>query len=189
MSLPSQTTVQNLSRPYKAPTWFPKGLLDQFVRKVPFEHVAEPSPTTEWNRATSLPVISVYTRGGTFSAAAMDTTKVTGNWFRVGEVAEVDYFDQTAASNTIEQLAVQVGARKVGCVRALGLGIVEGAGGPASRGSSSTSPPARPSARPTGPPTAARRRSRTCTNWSTSFRRRTAASAPARIAWWRRPKP
>jgi hypothetical protein len=129
MSLPSQTTVQNLSRPYKAPTWFPKGFLDHFVRKVPFEPVTEPSPTTEWNRATSLPAVGVYARGATFTAAALDTTKVTGNWVRIGEVAEVDVFDQWAASNTIEQLAVQVGARKVAVVRALGLGILEGTGG------------------------------------------------------------
>ena len=29
MSLPSQTTVQNLSYVYKHPTWYPTGKLDQ----------------------------------------------------------------------------------------------------------------------------------------------------------------
>jgi hypothetical protein len=33
MSLPSQTTVQNLSRPYKAPTWF--GLAVEGIRWFP----------------------------------------------------------------------------------------------------------------------------------------------------------
>jgi hypothetical protein len=131
MSLPSQATVTNLARLSKAPTWFPRGFLDHFVRKIPFEHVAEPSPSIEWNRTAAgpFPAVGVYTRGAVFSGAAMDTDKVTATWVRIGEVAEVDVFDQWAASNVMDQLEVQVGARKVGCVRALGSGILEGTGG------------------------------------------------------------
>ena len=130
MSLPSQTTVQNLSYAYKQPTWYPKGLLDQFVRKVPFEHVDQPSPSLDWNRATvSIPALAVVAAGGTLTATAMDTTKVTGNWVRIGDVAEVDYFHKASASDPFDQLEVQVTAKKIACVRSLGLNILEGLGG------------------------------------------------------------
>jgi hypothetical protein len=129
MSLPSQTTVQNLSYVYKHPAWYPAGKLDQFVRKIPFEHVDQPSESMDWNRATALPTVVAFVPGGALPATAMDTTKVTANWLRVGDVAEVDYFHKVAASDPFDQLEVQVTAKKVGVVRALGLGIVEGGGG------------------------------------------------------------
>jgi hypothetical protein len=129
MSLPSQTTVQNLSYVYKQPAWYPTGKLDQFVRKIPFEHVDQPSESMDYNRATSLPAVAAFVPGGALPATAMDTTKITANWLRIGDVAEVDYFHKVAASDPLDQLDVQVTAKKVGVVRALGLGIVEGGGG------------------------------------------------------------
>lgn len=128
MSLPSQTTVSNLTNQHVVPTWFPKGLLDQFVRKIAFERVDRPGENFSWNRATALPTVATYAVGGTLSANAMDTTKITGNFFRIGDMAEVDVFHERSASRIVPQLEVQVGAKKVGVIRALGLAILEGNG-------------------------------------------------------------
>src|SRR5215510_12252597 len=124
MTLPTATTVANLAREQVVKGWYPKGFVDQFIRKICFERVDMPGETIDWNRATSLTTIPPYAQGGSLGTTVMDTTKFQGDFRRIGDVAEVDYFHQTASSDPNEQLQVQIESKKVGVIRSLGSQII-----------------------------------------------------------------
>lgn len=122
-------TVANLSRTYVVPAWFPGGFVDQFIRKVRFERIDQPSESVRWNRADPLPAVAAYDLGAVLPAAAMQTVRVTGTMRRIGDVAEVDTFQETSCSDPNPQLDVQVQAKRVAIVRTLGSLLVAGAAG------------------------------------------------------------
>lgn len=129
MALPTTATVANLAREYVVPAWYPGGFVDQLIRKIRFEKVEQPSETIEWNQATSLPSVSKYDAGATtLGGTAMDTTKFTLTMRRIGDVAEIDTFYESACSEPNNQLQVQIQAKKVGVIRTLGSLMMTGTG-------------------------------------------------------------
>jgi hypothetical protein len=144
MPLPDSSTISRLSHEYIVPTWYPGALataagetrLDQFIRKLPLKRVERPGEKFHWNRAASLPAVQVYTvyPATALPANPMNTVDLVADFFRLGDTCEIDAFQETAASNVIDQLAVQVEAKKVGIIRALGDLALNGPGGSAFAG-------------------------------------------------------
>ena len=126
MTIPSTATIANLAREAVLKGIVPGGFRDQFIRKIRFQLISQPGESVDYNRATSAPTVPVYGPGDALTLSTTATTKVTSNFRRIGDVAEVDHSQLTAASDPNDQLEVQVAMKRAGIVRRLGVQVLTG---------------------------------------------------------------
>lgn len=131
MSICSTTTVSNLTEARlrsRLPTWFPGGLVDQFIRKLPFHKMGRWTEKLVWNRAVAFSQIvsaaGPYAQDTTRSAVALDTSGSTneGTFNRFGDFLEVDVHQDP------ELIREQIRAKEAAVVRSLGDQVLNGDG-------------------------------------------------------------
>jgi len=119
MTLPSSTTIQNLSRSKLIRGYFPGGQLGTLIRKMRFEAYAETGQQIIFNRKNTAPTPAPYNAGGTLTAAPLETTKTTLTMRRMGAQLEIDIADALTSTDANDQLATQIQALKVEQIRKL----------------------------------------------------------------------
>ncbi len=119
MTLPTSTSIQNLSRPKLIPGSFPGGYLGPLIRKMRFEAYAGTGQQIILNRTNTAPTPAPYSAGGTLTAAPLETTKTTLTMQRMGAQLEIDIADALTSTDANDQLATQIQALKVAQIRKL----------------------------------------------------------------------
>lgn len=128
MTIPLTDTVANLASEAVLAGIVPGGFRDQLIRKLRFQRIEQPGELVDWNRATTPPTVPIYAPGSGLSVSTTNTTKETAYFRRIGDVAEVDHAQETAASNPNDQLGVQVAMKRAAIIRRLGEQVVIGDG-------------------------------------------------------------
>ena len=119
MTLPTSTTIQQLTRPYLLKGYRPGGYLGPLIRKMPLIPYPQAGQQIRFNRGDTAPTPAVYAAGDNETAAPLETTLVTLTFQRLGAQLELDIADALAASDVNDQLQVQIQALKVQMIRLL----------------------------------------------------------------------
>lgn len=126
-------SLNNLNRPYVFKGWYPQGFIDQFIRKVPFQRLEQPTAQVGWNvtgTTMSLSGAAFYSPGSAPPGLTVDFKLVPKPFQRLGETLQVDNLAETASGNTNDLLEAAIQAAKISLIRTLGVEIFVGTGTP-----------------------------------------------------------
>lgn len=133
MSFPSPLSLTNLSLPNRlAGTFFPgDGFRDQFLHKLPFEEVQQPTANFQFNRWDSpeklVPFVERGSEKETMFPTNVDLNSVA--FERIGSTLELDTFDSISGRMS-DNLAVQAFGIKLSILRSLSLQLIQGTASP-----------------------------------------------------------
>ncbi len=125
MALPDPT---NLTRCLRLPGYFPGGIIEQFLRVLPFESVDGYGRSVQINRATTLAGAAMYAADGAIDVTTGLTALTTFNFKRLGGTAEVDSADQDASGPENDLLEIEVSMKKTSLLRSLASQVITGTG-------------------------------------------------------------
>lgn len=131
MTLPTTTTLQNLSIPNRQAGWFHPndGFRDQFLLKLPRIEMEMATDSYQFNTADSIPAVSFLDSADTKSLETTNVTLNTSIFQRVGDHLQLDTYDSISGrmSNNLE---VQARGIKLGLLRELSARLINGTSSP-----------------------------------------------------------
>jgi len=91
MGIPTNDSLVSLNRPYVFNGWYPLGFIDQFIRKIPFQRIDQPTTQVGWNTADpSLITVPVFAQDDNVDLSAQDFSQTQMTLQRIGATALVD---------------------------------------------------------------------------------------------------
>jgi hypothetical protein len=132
MAVPSDVTLVNLNQPYVFKGWFPGsyGIVDQFIRKVPFLQLQQPTTQVNWNLLSTSNVVVPYppNPSSPLPTTPLNFTQSSVTLTRIGDSVLVDNYSEAASGNVNDLLQVEIQAKRVAIIQQLGLQITQGNG-------------------------------------------------------------
>lgn len=129
MGIPTNDSLVSLNRPYVFNGWYPLGFIDQFIRKIPFQRIDQPTTQVGWNTADpSLITVPVFAQDDNVDLSAQDFSQTQMTLQRIGATALVDSLSQASSGNTNSLLDAEIQAKKIAIIRTLGAQIISGDG-------------------------------------------------------------
>lgn len=130
MGIPNDVSLVNLNNSYIFKGFYPQGIIDQFIRKIPFHRLDKPTTVVSWNRPkiNTLVTVPVYARGADVDSTPQDFELTTRTMQRIGATALVDDFSQAVSGNPNNLLEAEIQAKKIAIIRTLGAQIFVGSG-------------------------------------------------------------
>jgi hypothetical protein len=128
MAVPSDVTLVNLNQPYVFKGWFPGsyGIVDQFIRKVPFLQLQQPTTQVNWNLLNTSNTVVPYSTSPTLPTTPLDFAQSNVTLSRFGDSVLVDNYSEAASGNVNDLLQIQIQAKRVAIIQQLGAQIVDG---------------------------------------------------------------
>jgi hypothetical protein len=126
MAIPTDLTMITLNRPYVFKGCFPLGFIDQFIRKLPFQYLDQPTTNVFWNQISGSLTAAPYNADANLPATPLNTTQKIILLQRIGDSVLVDQQSQTASGNTNDLLQTEIQAKRVAIVRSLGYQAILG---------------------------------------------------------------